>query len=189
MAKVVAPEYDVTVREAADHLTFETKAHSGARMALGITGAVITMLVAIFALPLGLMAGNGTAITAGLAAVAGAVFSFRFANSKKTVPIRIDRTSITAGGKTYLLDHVGSIGFDSTANNPTFIPGGNTMANSIAVAGAMARQAAGHYIYITYGSKRVPIITGLTPHNVDDIYRQVCGFLARFGHNYNQPAG
>ncbi|MDK9696212.1 MAG: hypothetical protein OEL76_07465 [Siculibacillus sp.] len=183
MAKTITPDYNYAIAERPGELELTVKTLSTTRVGLaalmsGVFGAFGFLFVII-----GVVTGTFWALLIGAGLLVGAWYTHKLGNSKKTNKILIDKESITCSGKRYLLDHVTSIGYDTIANQPTFVAPGRAAAIGAAAAMA-AKQAAGYYIYITYGTDRVRIITGLSGDNVDEVYRKVTDFLRAFGRDY-----
>jgi len=174
MSKSVAPEYDYTWKEDGDALVFRMKTPSPTRFRLGLIGSVV---FAFFGIPTLLYSfvGGRNAFYVACVLLGLWALSVWFSRRKTDHRIRFDAHSIDLNGRRYAIEHVNGIGCDTTGAN-VFAPARGSY--------ALAREFAGCSVYMTYGSKRIPLIQGLSAQNVEHVYQRIVGFLARFGHQF-----
>lgn len=182
---VVHPKLDYEVSADGSTMTYFAKSASRLRAILAsmiaLPFAAVGTLALLLALPAVLIFPNGASgtpyVLATIVVCGGALFLIAmFATWKKTTPIRFDEKSISFKGKTYLLEHVTSIGWRSS--------GGYVATGAAASAGAAAGYAVSGVVYIVYGSQEVTVITGLHPDNTERVYHDIVRFLAKFGYDY-----
>jgi hypothetical protein len=182
----VKPKYDYELTEADDTLTFRIRTKSMLRSLLAIVIAAPLMAFAWMSTFMGLIyiaSGGAPWFIGGLAAGYVAYLVFKFGNSKKQrPPVVFDRDGISVGSKRFAFSHISHIGYGGGSTPMSFV-GGRAAATG-AMIGAAVAESAGYYVYIVYGSERIPVVTGLDAQNVSVVYDNVCGFLRRFGHNF-----
>jgi hypothetical protein len=193
-AQIVQPTSDFHFDEKTQTLIYEARTFRKGRWIISTLLMFPLIAISIFAAFFGLMASTmgsaarpgdtSTAILLFLisAASAGILFAAnRWAAKPKISPIFVDAKSITVGNKTYLLEHVSSIGWRASGG---YTAGGTGLQGAATMAGAAIGYATSGYVYIQYGADEIPIITSLHPDATDAVYRNIIGFLRRFGHNY-----
>lgn len=95
---------------------------------------------------------------------------------KRRTEIVFTKDAIKLGGFIFLLKHVTSVGYNSPALNWPWLKPSRTFAKVLAAARGDCYDL---YVYITYGTKRVPIINGLSSKDAPVIYGRICSFLSK----------
>jgi hypothetical protein len=182
----VKPKYDYELFETDDTLTFAIKTRSRLRLGLAMLVAIPLLIFAVLAILLGLIfhSGGGLGwVVGGIVAAGFTYFALKWGNRKiPRPPVVFDQSSISVGGRVFALSHVSHIGH-AGGSQPTFV---FTRAQATGAAiGAAIAESAGYYVYIVYGSERIPVVSGLDAQSVTVVYDTICGFLRRFGHNFS----
>lgn len=194
---VVQPTSDFELLDNGQRLAYDAKTQSGGRAGvfllvaapLGLI-AVVAGFFAFFGLAVGLgeKTGKGEHVGVGFGAlvvVVLCILAIRHLNKWQHQPtirrIIFDEKSITFDGRTYLLDHVSSIGWRSAGG---FSGGGSGWQGTAAMAASQLAYALSGQIYMQYGADEVVIIKSLHPHQVQAVYDKIVGFLERFGRSY-----
>jgi hypothetical protein len=187
--RVAEPNYDFTIEDKKDSLVFNTKTGSAGAYGCWFAAGVVVFTLSFFVMLFGLISSQPGVIVFGAITMGLSLFCRVLMRVKKTTSIIFDRDSIVKDGKKYLYNHISSVGFENKLSNSSImIPGGTGigvgMASAMASTTVFAQEQAGYYVYIIYGTDKIPIISGLSPDNVQTIYGKVVEFMNRFGYNF-----
>ena len=183
-ATIVQPKLDYRISDDGKSMTYYAKSASRAKgaLALLILMPVIWVLVPSgFALLLMLIFGAPGNLTGPVFLVVAACGGFlllvgRWGGSAKITPIHFTEETITVRDKSYLLKHVTYLGWRAS--------GGYVATSGSAAAGAALGHGLSGVVYIQYGDKEIPLVTGLHPNVVERVYSDIAGFLNRVGYNF-----
>jgi hypothetical protein len=173
---IVQPTPDFEMRDGGRRLVYRVKPPGEARWVIIVILSFLALIAGVLSVLIDM---RGLALACAFAIF----FLIRWgitAGKEKT--IEFDEKSITVDGKTYLLDHVSSIGWRA---GDGFYAGGAGMQGTGAMIGAMAGQALSGQIYMQYGADEVIILKGLSPNNVEAVYNRIVGFLEKFGRKFS----
>jgi hypothetical protein len=97
----------------------------------------------------------------------------RASDRRKTEKLIISPNGLIANDQLYRYEHINEIGTGNPVDNKIWREG----TASGAVSNLKARQA--NYLYITYGTQKVQLLSGLSQAELDQIYRKLIEILAQ----------
>lgn len=174
---IVQPKLNSTIHEDGKGITYHAKTVSRSRQVIGAVFVIPLVIVGLISLFLTMASGYFFLVT--LVCAGLLTLLYRWGNEPKVVPIEIDADTITFGGKTYLLEHVTSIGYEASG-------GLVTNGNNLQSLGATAAHFLSGTVYIQYGEETIPMVTGLKPNRVQLVYSDIIDALKKVGHDYSR---
>ncbi len=195
VANVVQPNSDFVLLDGGRQLAYDAKIPSTGRLGVMIVFGFLLGLVAIgggftafFGIGIGLTQGTDS-VGVGLGGLAVAVVCVlaivrlkRWTDAPKIRRIVFDEKSITFDGRTYLLDHVSSIGWRSAGS---YMGGGSGFQGAALMAAAQVSYALSGQVYMQYGADEVVLVDKLHPEHTEAVYDKIVGFLAKFGRKFH----
>lgn len=186
---VVQPTFDFELLDGGRRLVYHAKTQNKGRMVIAVIAMIPLLLIAVFGFFFGLAglsesstSGGGTALMLVAVACGFAVFGLvRWSNGAKRRSITFDDKSISFDGRTYLLEHVTSIGWRASSG---YSAGGSGWQGTAMMTAAQMGYALSGQVYMQYGADEVIIIGNLHPNNTQTVHGRIVGFLEQFGHKY-----